>query len=498
MKALNYISSFLLVSFLFSCVTERGEENSFYLNQIARIQVNTPQQIFFSENIETPINLDVRYFDESNRPLFTNQNIPFELFLTDSLIETPVLDLSRPGNYQLRAAFPTRERTFSNGVDIQVVGPEYIQEIRLDFSNETRNRFAVAENNTMDFTVQVFGPEGEITGLEEQIFRNLELQLGNQSFDRLENITIREVGSLDVKAKIFGVESNSLKIESRENVIYPIKEMPIIFHVFSNGPNINEAQMSSEITKLNANFANATRTSFRSNVNAVNGYFRFRLADRDPEGNPIPTVGYNRIEVSSEFSDDSPEYLQTKFDEMWDPNRYINVFIENIGFAAGFAYLPTLSNPAVPGLQVNSNPEPTINYPYSISLDYRFAIEQSNPNPYVLGHEMGHYLGLYHTFQNCGPGDYVDDTKAHSIDNLNPAQVFNNSRRSCLGENFISTNFMDYVRDVDHFTFDQRERMNAVYENGLFIPRQENQSARMLPAQKGTLDRSIEPIICEF
>lgn len=498
MKSFKYIFPIFALLVSFSCMTEREEENSFYLNQISRIQVSTPQQVFFSENMETQLNVDVRYFDESNRPLFTNQNIPYELFLTDSLIDSPTLDLSRPGNYKLRAAFPTKEMTFSNDVEIQVVGPEYIQEIRLDFSNETRNRFAVAENNTMDFTVQVFGPEGEITGLEDQIFRNLELQLGNQSLNRLDNITIRETGSLEVTARIFGVESNKLQIESRENVIYPIKEMPIIFHVFSNGPMINESQMSAEITKLNANFSNATRTSFRSNVNAVNGYFRFRLADRDPNGNSMETIGFNRIEVAADFSDDSPEYLQTKFDEMWDPNRYINVFIENIGFAAGFAYLPTLSNPAVPGLQVNSDPEPTINYPYSISLDYRFAIELSNPNPYVLGHEVGHYLGLYHTFHNCGPGDYVDDTKPHSIDNLSPAQVFNNSRRSCLGENFLSTNFMDYVRDVDHFTFDQRERMNAVYENGLFIPRQSNQSARMLPTKKGTLDRSIEPIICEF
>ncbi|PRY87579.1 M43 family zinc metalloprotease [Mongoliibacter ruber] len=498
MKRLKAISPIIALFVSFSCMTEREEDNSFYLNQISRIQVNTAQQIFFSENVETSLNLDVRYFDESNRPLFANQNIPYELFLTDSLIDSPTLNLSRPGNYTLKAAFPTRERTFSNGVEIQVVGPEYIQEVRLDYSNETRNSFAVAENNTLDFTVKVFGPEGEITGLEDQIFRNLEIQLGNQSLNRLDNIRIRETGSLDVVAKIFGVESNTLKIESREDIVYPIKEMPIIFHVFSNGPNINAAQMNAEINKLNANFSNATRTSFRSNVNAVNGYFRFRLADRDPEGNTLSTIGYNRIEVSSDFSDDSPEYLQTKFDEMWDPNRYINVFIENIGFAAGYAYLPTLSQPAVPGLAVNSDAEPTINYPYSISLDYRFAIEQSNPNPYVLGHEMGHYLGLYHTFNDCNSGDFVDDTNPHSLSGLSPVQVFNNNRTSCLGENFISTNFMDYVIDVDHFTFDQRERMNAVYENGLFIPRQENQSARMLPLQKGILDSSIKPIICEF
>lgn len=498
MRSIKNIFPLLALLLCISCVTEREDENSFYLNQISRIQLNLNQQIFFSEDLQQPLNVDVRYFDESNRPLFSNVNIPFELLLTDSLINSPVLDLSKPGQYQLRAAFPTRERTFSNDIEIQVVGPEYIQEIRLDFSNETRNSYAVANNNTMDFTIKVFGPNGEITGLEEQIFRNLELKIGNQSSQRLENITISEVGSLDVVASVFGVESNKLKIESRENIIYPVRELPIIFHVFSNGPNISAAQMNNQITNANAAFSNNIRTSFKSNVNAVNNYFRYRLADRDPEGQVMELTGYNRIEVPSDFNADSPEYLQTKFDAMWDPNRYINVFIESIGFAAGFAYLPTLSNPAIPGLQVNSNPDPVINYPYSISLDYRFAIELNNPNSHVLAHELGHYLGLYHTFHNCGTGDFCDDTLPHSITNLSGNAVFNNNRRGCLGDNFISTNIMDYVIEVDNFTFDQRERMQAVYENAIFFPRQENQTSRVSPIRKGELDPSIKPIICEF
>jgi hypothetical protein len=70
-------------------MVEREEENSFYLNQIDRIQIATPLTVFFSENREREIDLSVRFFDRNNRPLFNNMPIPYELLLTDSIIDNP-------------------------------------------------------------------------------------------------------------------------------------------------------------------------------------------------------------------------------------------------------------------------------------------------------------------------------------------------------------------------------------------------------------------------
>jgi hypothetical protein len=495
---MNAIKNIVLIIFLLfaSCMVEREEENSFYLNQIDRIQIATPLTVFFSENREREIDLSVRFFDRNNRPLFNNMPIPYELLLTDSIIDKPTLDLSKKGTYQMQATFPTKRKALSNNIEMKIVGPEYIREVVLDFASETRNTHIVKGIGNMNFTVKVFGPDGEITGLEDQILRNLEVQVGSQVSNSLINISVDQVGILDAKARVFGVESNVLKIDSREDRIMPIYEMPIIFHVFSNGPKITPSQMDDQIMKSNFAFGNSLRSSFRRNLNSVNSYFRFRLADKDPDGMPLSTVGYHVIDVPQNFSLESVDYDLVKFNSIWDPNRYINVFVESIGFAAGYAYLPDIPDNSIPGLFVNT--EQVFDFPYSITLDFNFAVRDNNPNPYTLAHELGHFLGLYHTFDNCEVGDYCDDTPPHLLQG-SPIERFSNNKSTCDGKSFISTNIMDYLREVDHFTFDQRERMRAVYDIALFFPRVENQQAsRISPMKKGELNPNVKPIICQF
>ncbi|EAU90085.2 metalloprotease [Coprinopsis cinerea okayama7 len=87
--------------------------------------------------------------------------------------------------------------------------------------------------------------------------------------------------------------------------------------------------------------------------------------------------------------------------------------------------------------------------------------------PFNLGHtathEIGHWVGLYHTFQGgCPPpGDYVDDTPPES----SPTYGCPASRDSCVDSEGVDSihNYMNYADDVcmNNFTQGQIDRLRA-------------------------------------
>jgi len=136
-----------------------------------------------------------------------------------------------------------------------------------------------------------------------------------------------------------------------------------------------------------------------------------------------------------------------------DSYHYLNVYTSNIFIdgVAGYAYMP--------------NQWPEGSYMHGIVLDYRTLPYAGGYDGDVATHEVGHYLGLNHTFyNNCTTGnDGVDDTPAHHEDYL---WQCNNNLDSCptLPGNDPVHNYMTYTSNSCQweFTPGQKDRMHAM------------------------------------
>jgi hypothetical protein len=232
--------------------------------------------------------------------------------------------------------------------------------------------------------------------------------------------------------------------------------LPVVVHVIRNASgsqgNISDAMVQSQIDILNEDYLALAGTNGEDgNYAAV----QFELATEDPMGNP--TTGILRYNNNSWFNDTGNYWSTTE----WDPTRYVNVYTNTAGGFLG--YVPAIPQAGTAGTSGDR-----------IVVHWQAFGRNSPAVPYdqgrTLTHEMGHYLGLLHTFNNgCQPagncynnGDTICDTNAEQ------SPVF-----GCPGASTTCStpdpfhNYMDYSDDLcmTEFTPEQVNRIRCTIEN---------------------------------
>lgn len=264
--------------------------------------------------------------------------------------------------------------------------------------------------------------------------------------------------------------------------------IPIVFHILhDNGfGNISEEQIKDAVRVLNLDMRRmnqdtaSTRSPFKSQAADVN--VEFRIAKLDPDG--FCTNGITRHN-KGQFSYDARDEVKrssTGGVDAWPTDRYFNVWVVNSiqgsgeGTTLGYAQFPF-------GFSGG------INETYGIVArqDYMGTIGTSNDDGRMLTHEVGHCLGLFHTFQGgchggaCDSGgDYICDTPPTSAATYG-CSFSQNSCGDVSGDPYTGDvadqieNYMSYDACTNMWSLDQKDRMRGVVTNNVsFFGQQQN------------------------
>ncbi len=232
-------------------------------------------------------------------------------------------------------------------------------------------------------------------------------------------------------------------------------QIPVVVHVIENTSGqgqISDALVQSQIDILNEDFRAMPGTN---GANGTDTMIEFYLATEDPNGNP--TNGITRS-VNNTWFNDGGSYWNTL---AWDTNRYLNIYTNSASGALG--YVPNLPQGGI----VGSNSDRVV------VLWSSFGLNGPIGPPFDKGrtttHEVGHYLGLDHTFSggcaggNCyTTGDLICDTNDESF----PTFGCPGNKVSC-GNSDPVDNYMDYSDDLcmEMFTPEQTNRMRCTLES---------------------------------
>lgn len=312
--------------------------------------------------------------------------------------------------------------------------------------------------------------------------------------------------------------------------------LPVIFHVFykdSKNPKqyISSTRLKELLSNVNELYQGNVYNISLDTIESENIHVLFELAEKDANGKKLSTPGVEYIKIY-EDSIDCEDFMNSKTyaKYSWNQNDYINVMVysfkntDHTSVTLGISNIPykVAGYPDIEGL-TNSKNYPLNkpgSFPYCVSLNaiyvdkkyegtryttdkhqQNYQYNTADPNA-TLAHELGHYLGLFHTFsEKAGKkdkseaadddddSDYCEDTPSYNriaygkwlTQYMEEARKINKDttftvkqlakRTNTKGKEWQADNLMDYsICYSMRFTPDQAYRMRQVLYYSPLIP----------------------------
>jgi hypothetical protein len=253
------------------------------------------------------------------------------------------------------------------------------------------------------------------------------------------------------------LQANSIAGKPHAGVIFKI---PVVVHILYNNPeeNISDEKVFSQLEVLNECFRRLNEDSIQTPASfkslAADCGIEFQLAISDPQRRATTGIIRKYTPVTQWKGDDQMKFSSEAGSDAWDPEQYLNIWVCNLGRAAGYSSFP--GGPAEKdGIVIGYN-----------------VFGKNRKSGYEMGktavHETGHWFGLRHIWGDdyCGD-DWVSDTpKQANFTSGCPGGIRLSCNNGPNGDMYM--NYMDITLDActNLFTEGQKERMRSYFVAG--------------------------------
>lgn len=427
--------------------------------QLVMAQNRPPKSIYFWEDsLQRQVSFELYYFDQNH--LFTQLSETPQFLVNGQPIAGATLTFPGIGRYIVSARI--KDRISDNQIVLTVsTATDYLQSLVIKAPVMLLNADSISQ---LQLTYELIPKQGN--PLQVADYPSPQLMADDQPRGQAAFFSTQQTGIHRLQATFLGIVSNPLVVNARPAVAYPLVRLPVVLHVPKE-----MAQAVNPTTLLAAVNQFYRQKLSGTDPNRADTGIEFYPASTNPQGQPLAIAGLHSLSSPEAESVSEAQRIVADLLHTWCPRQYINVFIGN-NWIDGYA--PSTNYSFLPILSASGRPQPTCDDLMAVNwsagqlpaIHLAPGISWTIDNG-TLAHELGHFLGLNHSFSSSCVGPSVFGDVPIHLGRLADQQGV---RYSCQGAAFISDNIMDSGGPWRSFTQDQVQSMRRTLEQGNYIP----------------------------